>query len=187
MLLVVLRFHICFFFILPAVMTRVLTKWLSVFWWDCRRSWKVLRRERCSAWEGRWTSSYSRPWTPKIWADSFLGGNPGCDLEGSSAFLEETYFYAASVLTFQTGISQLKHVRSNREGLYMLVFGGWLGFFFNNLFTEKTFCVHWCSLYSIKHQPMLWCSLWPAGPSPGRTGCAVFFKPEIHHFCVHVK
>lgn len=101
--------HLFFcFFILPAVMTRVLTRWLSVFWWDFRRSWKVLRREQCSVWEDRWTSSYNRPWTLKIWADSFLDGNPGCDLEGSSMLLEETYSFAESVLTFQIGISQLK-------------------------------------------------------------------------------
>lgn len=168
-------------------MTRVLTKWLSVFWWDFRRSWKVLRRERCSVWEGRWTSSYSRPWTLKIWADSFLDGNPGCDLEGSSMFLEETYFYAGSVLTFQIGILQLKLL----SGATVKAYTYWhsvdvLGFFSITCYWENIF-VHLCSPHSIKHQPVLWCSLWPARTVLGHTGCIIFLKPEIHHFCVHVK
>lgn len=105
--------------ILPAVMTRVLTKWLSVFWWDSRRSWKVLRREQCSVWGDRWTSSFSRPWTRRTCADSFMDGNPGCDLEGSSMVLQETSFYAGGVLTFHVGISQLKLVPGARRFVCM--------------------------------------------------------------------
>lgn len=140
------------FFILPAVMTRVLTKWLSVFWWGFRRSWRVLRREQCSAWEGRWTSSYSRPWTLKIWADSFLDGSPGC--KGSSMFSEETYFDAANVLTFQIGISQLSFIL----GFSILVFGRcWGFFFFNNMLLRK----HFLSISVHRTAPTPTSAFWP--------------------------
>lgn len=45
---------------------------------------------------------------PKNLSRLFPDGNPGCDLEGSSMLLEETYSFAESVSTFQIGISQLK-------------------------------------------------------------------------------
>lgn len=133
--------HLFFwFFILPAEMTRVLTKWPSVFCWDFRRSWKVLRMEQCSVWEDRWTSSYSRPWIPKIWANSFLDGNLGCDLEGSSTFLEETYFYAANVITVWVGISQLKLRAGTTMRLILIsVWRMFWGFFFSNLLPRKYF------------------------------------------------
>lgn len=56
-----------------------------------------------------------------------MDGNPGCDLEGSSMALQETSFYAGSVLTFHVGISQLKLVPGARRLICMW----WMfGFFF---------------------------------------------------------
>lgn len=126
-------------FFLPAVMTRALTRWLSAFWWDFRRSWRVLRKERCSAWEGRWTCSYSRPWTLKTWAASFLAGNPGCDLEGSSVFFGRNYFSAANVVAFQICITILT-IGSGQLYVFICISIRWMVWgdvFFINLLARK--------------------------------------------------
>lgn len=157
-------------------MTRVLTKWLNVSWWDFRRSWKALRRERCLAWEDRWTSSSSRPWTLKTWANSFLDGNPGCDLGGSRILVSVFKQQVSKHFKFVFPNETLDQV--NSKGLYLLVLGGCFGslfvFFSREPVTKKAvfFSLHVCSPYSIK-QPVLWRSLWLARTLLRHTGCSV--------------
>lgn len=71
-------------FYFKSVTVRASTRWRSGCCCGCRRSWRGWRKGRCSVSGGRSICSFSKPWTPKTWADCTRDGRPGCEPEDCS-------------------------------------------------------------------------------------------------------